>query len=68
MPSGAAQLAEFVGEMRLVGVAVFGGGRGPVSLGPSVKVANQPPHPLHRGAALRGETHVSGESPAASPD
>jgi len=53
--------------MRLVGVAVPGGGRGPVNLALPVKVADQSLHPLHPGEALGSQPHLPGEPSAQGP-
>ena len=53
--------------MRLVGVAVPDGGRGPVNLALPVKVADQSLYPLHSGEALRSQPDLRGEPPAQGP-
>jgi len=55
------QFPELVGEMRLVGIAVLGGHRGPVDLGPSVEVPDHVLQSLDPGEALRSETHLRRE-------
>ena len=58
------EFPELVGKMRLVGIAVPGGGRGPVNLRLPVEVADQPPQPLDPGEALRSQTYLCREPPA----
>jgi hypothetical protein len=53
--------------MRLVGVAVPGGHRGPVGVGMPVKVTHEPLQPLHPGEALGGEAYLRREPPAQRP-
>lgn len=50
------QFTELVGEMRLVGVAVLSGHRGPVDLGLPVEGPDQPLQALDPAEALRRET------------
>ena len=58
------EFPELVGEVRLVGIPVPGGGRGPVNLRLPVEVADQPLQPLDPGEALRSETYLRREPPA----
>jgi hypothetical protein len=53
--------------MRLVGVAVPGGHRGPVGAGVPVKVTHEPLQPLHPGEALGGEAYLRREPPTQRP-
>jgi GTP-binding protein EngB required for normal cell division len=61
------EVPELVREVRLVGVAVPGGHRGPVGVGVPVKVTHQPLQPLHPGEALGGQAHLRREPPAQRP-
>ena len=71
------EFPELAGQMRLVGVAVSGGGRGPVNLGLPAKVADQALHPrtlakrlgvsptcaVNRRRRVRGSSPRSRETP-----
>jgi GTP-binding protein EngB required for normal cell division len=61
------EVPELVREMRLVGVAVPGGRRGPVGVGVPVQVTHEPLQPLHPGEALGGQADLRRESPAQGP-
>jgi hypothetical protein len=63
----AGQVAELVGQVRLVRVTVIGGRRGPVDLGPPVQVLHEPLHPLHPAEPLGAQPHLGREPPPQRP-
>jgi GTP-binding protein EngB required for normal cell division len=61
------EVPELVREMRLVGVAVPGGHRGPVGVDVPVQVSHEPLQPLHPGEALGSEADLRREPSAQRP-